>query len=197
MNRQLISQALHKTLLPIIVISWILLIASFFIDISLESIGKELGEWAIYLLWIVSLPGILKRFRVKGFLQNIQIIFMQSRRRLGILMFTFALMHYAWLRLFLYIKLSVFPAPGESPPFETMGFLGLFLLIPLFITSNNRAVRILKKNWQRIHYLIYAAMWLIAFHVSLQGKLEYAIPTFAIIFLQITSWIQWKRTVPA
>src|SRR3989338_9467190 len=101
MTRQQISDILHYTLFYAFLACWVILSGSFlFIDRNLEDLGRRAGDAAIILLWVVSLPGILKRFQVKGFLQQVQIVLMRSRRRIGILMFTLAMMHATGLRLF-------------------------------------------------------------------------------------------------
>ena len=195
MNRQTISDFLHKSMYVLLVISWVIIFISFFfIKDNLRPFGLEMGYWAIRLLWLSTLPGILKRFRVIGFLQDVQIVLMKSRRRIGDLMFSFAVMHYLWNSLFFNINIGAtyIPILGQTPLFKFMGFFGLLILIPLFLTSNNFSVRILKVWWTRIHSLVYLAMWLIAFHVALQGLVVEAIITFAIAILQITSWISYK-----
>jgi len=195
-TRQSISEFLHKILYFLLVVSWALIFISFFfIKDNLRPIGLEMGNWAIRFLWLSSLPGILKRFRVTGILQDIQIILMKSRRRIGDLMFTFALMHYFWNRLFSFIGLNYFPTPDEVPLFESLGFMGLFILIPLFLTSNNFSVRFLKVWWTRLHSLVYLSMWLIAFHVALQGLIVESFITFAIAILQIISWFFYKKSL--
>src|SRR3990167_3833867 len=192
MDRQAISNILHKTLHVLLILSWVIIFVSFFfIKSNLQPIGLEMGNWAIRFLWLASIPGILKRFRATGFLQNVQIVLMRSRRRIGDLMFTSAVMHYFWNRFFIYIKFG-FPAPDKVPLFESLGFIGLFILVPLFLTSNNFSVRFLKVWWTRIHRLVYLAMWFVAFHVALQGLVLEASITFAIALLQITSWISYK-----
>ncbi len=195
MNRQAVSDFLHKALYFLLILSWVIIFGSFFfIKSNLQPVGLEMGYWAIRLLWLSSLPGILKRFRVIGFLQNIQIILMKSRRRIGDLMFSFAVMHYLWNSLFFNINTGAnyIPIPGRDPLFKIPGLLGLFILIPLFLTSNNFSVRFLKIWWTRIHSLIYVAMWLIAFHVALQGLIVESVITFLIAILQLTSWISYK-----
>lgn len=192
MNRQAISDILHPALFVIFVGLWIITIGSFaFIGVNMHELGELAGQAAIITLWIVSIPGIFKRFQVKGILQDVQIVLMRSRRRIGDIMFTLAVMHYLWMRVFLFIEFEYFPQPGDIPLYETLGFMGLFLLLPLFITSNNFSVKLLKKGWHWLHRLIYIAMWLIAFHVSLQGEWLYAIPTFAVALLQAMSWINF------
>ncbi len=196
MNRQSISDFLHKTLLYILIISWIIIFISFFfINENLRVYGLEMGNWAIRFLWLASIPGILKRFKIAGFLQDFQIVLMKSRRRIGDLMFSFAVMHYLWNSLFFNINTGAnfIPILGQTPLFRIMGFLGLFILIPLFLTSNNFSVRFLKVWWTRIHSLVYLAMWLIAFHVALQGLVVESVITFTIAILQITSWFYYKK----
>lgn len=191
--RQKISDFLHKFLIYPLVISWIIIFISFFfISTNLRPYGLEMGNWAIRFLWLASIPGILKRFRVFGFLQDVQIVLMKSRRRIGDLMFTFAVMHYLWNKAFFLIKVNDYPGLLNLKLFEWLGFTGLLILIPLFLTSNNFSVRFLKVWWTRIHSSIYFAMWLIAFHVALQGLVVEAAMTFAIAILQITSWISYK-----
>ena len=194
-TRQNISEFLHKILIYPLVISWIAVFVSFFfINMNLQPIGVEMGNWAIRFLWLSSIPGILKRFKVVGFLQDVQIVLMKSRRRIGDIMFSFALMHYFWNRLFFFIRLNYFPTPDKVPLFESLGLMGLFILIPLFLTSNNFSVRFLKVWWTRLHSLVYLSMWLIAFHVALQGLIVESVITFILATLQIGSWISYKNS---
>ena len=153
-------------------VALIVLFSLFVAGPPFSSFGILAGQISIRLLWVVSTPGILKRFRVTGLLQQVQIVLMKSRRRLGILTFLLMSAHALWVRLLVDIR---------------SGFAD-------FVTSNNYSVRLLKKNWTRIHSLIYISMWAIAIHVSLQDAQEYAIPTFAVAVLQIISWIFFIAT---
>lgn len=191
-----------KTVLEVVFYSlWILLIFSIFFPQSFEwsLVSGWAGKVAIFLLWVIALPGILKRFKSKGVLQKVQTFLMIIRRQMGILMFVLALSHYFWGRVLIYIQYG-FPQPGSIPVFETFGFLTLAILTPLFLTSNDWSVRFFKKNWHRIHALIYVAMWLIAVHVSMQSFnhfVLYGIPTFVIAFLQLASWVNVWVSIPA
>jgi len=197
MNAQTLSNLLYKMLFWIIVIVTIILVGSFFfMKLPLGTYGVLAGKIAIHLFWLVSIPGIFKRFRVTGILQKIQIILMRSRRRLGILTFLLMTTHALWVRLFFDIQESFSNFLPSLSTFERFGLIGLILLIPLFVTSNNYSVRLLKKNWKRIHSLIYVSMWLIAFHVALQGSRLFAIPTFTVAILQAVSWIYFLTTKP-
>ncbi len=57
------------------------------------------------------------------------------------------------------------------------GFIGVFILIPLFFTSNRKSMRQLKINWKKIQRFSYAAILLSLLHVAILNKtwLIYAI----------------------
>lgn len=157
--------------------------------------APPMGDIAIILLWIVTIPGILKRFAVTGFLQKVQIILMRCRRRLGVLMYLAAMTHYIWMRVFIYFDQGL-PTLSEIPTFEIVGFLTLTILFPLFITSNNPSKKFLKDTWQKIHYLIYIAIWFAALHTSLNDTtrfIKFGVPTILIAAVQIASRVrEWE-----
>jgi len=48
-----------------------------------------------------------------------------------------------------------------------LGLLALIIFISLLLTSNKWSIRVLKKNWKRLHILVWAAIPLAFFHSSL------------------------------
>jgi sulfoxide reductase heme-binding subunit YedZ len=54
-----------------------------------------------------------------------------------------------------------------------VGFAAWVLMIPLVLTSNNRAVRALRKNWGRLHMLVYPALFLAWLHIAWQVRSTY------------------------
>jgi sulfoxide reductase heme-binding subunit YedZ len=46
-------------------------------------------------------------------------------------------------------------------------------MTPLGLTSNNRAVRALRKNWGRLHMLVYPALILAWLHIAWQVRSSY------------------------
>ena len=183
----------------------ILGVSFLFMETNLIVPGAFAGRLSIYLLWIIAIPGILKRFKVKGNLRNIQIVLMNNRRQLGILMFVLATMHYFWVRLFLYITNGF---PTTLPLYQTFGLLAFNLSILLLVTSNNFAVKKMKRWWQILHYLAYPIMLLLILHVTLQkpdyqiaslnvnlnNTLQYAIPSIVVLILQAASWISLAKS---
>jgi len=189
----------------IYIILAILLVSFAFLPTNLVSIGAIFGRFAIYTFWIIAIPGILLRFKVKGILRNIQIVLMSVRRQLGILMFVLVLVHYLWSRGFIYVKFGI---PATIPTFQILGVISFLMLIPLVITSNNFFQKKMKKWWQILHYLSYPIMVLLIFHTALQpssteifggnfslsNTIQYAIPTILILIIQAASWVYLYQT---
>jgi sulfoxide reductase heme-binding subunit YedZ len=88
---------------------------------------------------------------------------------------------------------------GElSTPYIVMGWLALALFIPLAVTSNDIAVRALKRSWKRLHRLVYPAAILTFLHWLLSAF----DPTTAIIHIVVLAAIellriglQWRQRV--
>ena len=57
------------------------------------------------------------------------------------------------------------------------GFIAVLILVPLFFTSNRKAMKLLKSNWKKLQQFAYAAIFLSLLHVVLLEKtwLIYAI----------------------
>jgi sulfoxide reductase heme-binding subunit YedZ len=79
------------------------------------------------------------------------------RRMIGLYSFFYASMHFS---VYLFLDLgsywSQIGADIIKRPFITVGFAAWLLLIPLAITSNQWMMRKLKKNWQKLHKIVYA-----------------------------------------
>lgn len=55
-------------------------------------------------------------------------------------------------------------------PFALYGYLTLLLLIPLVLTSSRRAMRLLGKNWKRLHRLVYLIVPMAVYHYWLRDE---------------------------
>jgi sulfoxide reductase heme-binding subunit YedZ len=58
----------------------------------------------------------------------------------------------------------IFSTGFAKTPYARYGALALALLIPLAFTSNRLAMRLLGKNWKRLHWLVYGAVPLAVYH---------------------------------
>jgi sulfoxide reductase heme-binding subunit YedZ len=77
-------------------------------------------------------------------------------------------------------------------PFITVGFTAWLLLLPLALTSNRWMMRLLKKNWQRLHRLVYAIAILAVLHYwwlvksDIREPLLYALILALLLAVRIT-----------
>lgn len=135
------------------------------------SYAGTLGTVSLILFVITLIPGILRRFKLtssSGGKILTQMI-LPIRRQLGIAMFITAFAHSIGLRWETFQLAAETGVPPQPPLFEIFGTVSLLILLPLFITSNQQSVRILKRGWKNLHRLIYVAGWIIFGHVTLQG----------------------------
>lgn len=160
---------------------------------------RELGELAAqasfvtYLLTLI--PGILRRLQIYPLYTNpIATIFMLFRRQLGITLFFLAFTHNIFSRMLpLIIFYGFGPELTQASTFEMMGTLSLIILFPLWLTSNDTSVKILGRNWKKLHAFTYLALFFIFLHVLLQ-KSNWALPGALFLGLEVLSWIiAWSR----
>ncbi len=122
----------------------------------INELEHRLGEAGLQLL-IASLAVTPLR-RVAG------INLIRFRRMLGLMTFYFVSLHLlVWLVLDVQIPAQIW-ADIVKRPYVTVGFTAFVLMIPLALTSSNRAVRRLGANWRRLHKLVYPAAVLGAVH---------------------------------
>jgi len=107
------------------------------------------GEWALRFL-LLSLAMTPLRLLLK---KSWPIRF---RRMIGLYAFFYACLHFS---VYLFLDLgsywSQIGADIIKRPFITVGFTAWLLLIPLALTSNQWMMRKLKKNWLKLHKLVY------------------------------------------
>jgi sulfoxide reductase heme-binding subunit YedZ len=116
----------------------------------------ECGKWAIRFLLVCLAMTPLNRYF--GWSSAIQL-----RKPAGLWAFGFAVLHvltymrdvqFTWLQ-------------WPMPTYIVLGMLGLLILAALAVTSNRWAMRRLRKNWKRLHRLVYLAGNLVIFHAIL------------------------------
>lgn len=121
-------------------------------------IGKKLGTITAMLLTLTLLPGILKRLQ---WFQTIRTTLMVFRRHFGILMYWTAVAH--GMGVF-GLQAIVASNPVQPNLFIASGSIATFLCFPLLLTSNDIAVRIMKKWWNVLHKLVYLVLVFAAIH---------------------------------
>jgi methionine sulfoxide reductase heme-binding subunit len=92
------------------------------------------------------------------------------RRAIGVLAFTYVALHLlVWLVLDVQAMARVW-ADIVKRPYITIGMIGFVLMLPLVLTSNNRAVRRLGPLWRQLHKLTYIVVLLGGLHFMMLRK---------------------------
>ena len=163
----------------------------------IAALTHHTGEWALRFL-LLSLAMTPLRLILK---QSWPI---RVRRLLGLYAFLYASLHFS---VYLFLDLGSYwqqiGADIIKRPFITVGFTAWLLLLPLAITSNQWMMRKLKKNWLKLHKLVYAIAVLAVLHYwwlvksDVREPLLYA-TILALLFAirlkpRVHSWLAGRR----
>jgi len=117
----------------------------------IEVFTRASGEWALRLLLFTLLMTPLRK--LTGVSR-----WLQLRRMLGLFAFFYVIVHfmsYLWLDQF--FDWPEILADIVKRPFITAGMVAFLMLLPLALTSTNRMMRRLGRNWKRLHRLAWVA----------------------------------------
>jgi len=115
------------------------------------------------------------------------------RRRIGV-----AAALYAGAHLLIYVldqkwNLVVVATEIVKRFYLTIGFASLLVLAILALTSTNGWQKRLKRNWKRLHWLVYPAVFVALVHFFIQSKLKIGEPAFA---AGLFAWLMFWRLLP-
>ena len=148
-----------------------------------ETMIRRMGDWAFYLLLITLTVTPLRQ--ISGWSGVIRF-----RRMLGLYSFFYACVHfltYIWFDHF--FNWTEILQDIIKRPFITVGFISLLLLLALAVTSNQFMISRLRKNWARLHKLVYVIAILVLFHYFMMIKADYYEPLiFAVILTVLLGW---------
>jgi sulfoxide reductase heme-binding subunit YedZ len=124
-----------------------------------EFVTRSLGTWALVLLLVTLSVTPLRWLTGWAWL-------LRLRRMFGLFAFFYACLHVlAFVSLDHWFDLAAIWTDVLKRPYVTAGFTAFVLLLPLALTSTNRAVRRLGgRNWQRLHRLVYAIAPIVVLH---------------------------------
>ena len=115
----------------------------------IKEITLHTGEWTLLFLVFTLSMTPLKR------LTNLN-IWISARRMLGLFAFFYASLHMlTYIGLDYQFDLSAISKDIFTKKFIFVGFTAWLLMVPLAITSSKKMMGILKKNWIKLHRLIY------------------------------------------
>lgn len=131
-----------------------------------------------------------------------QVGFIRLRRMFGL--FTF---FYATLHLVIYTWLDLELAWGHlwedivKRPYITVGMLAWLMMLPMALTSNRFMIKKLRKNWKRLHQVIYVVIGLACLHFiwlvksDITEPLIYAGIGLILLLIRIINYYHGQRTV--
>ena len=159
----------------------------------IESLEHRYGMLALQLIVLGLAVTPLRRF--------IGVNLMPLRRAIGVLAFLYVGAHLlVWAVLDVQSPTAIW-ADIVKRPYVTLGMAGFVLLLPLALTSNDRALRRLgARRWRVIHRLVYPAAILGAVHYLWQTKgfqIEPIVYLSVIVALLVTRvWRPVRRSAP-
>ncbi|GAB3280446.1 sulfite oxidase heme-binding subunit YedZ [Parahaliea aestuarii] len=129
-----------------------------------KRIMLQTGEWSLRLLALTLLVSPLRQWSGKAWV-------MRLRRMLGLYAFFYACVHLlAFGHFYLGWSPAILVEELAERPYITVGFAAWLLLVPLAVTSTRNWQRRLRRNWQRLHRLIYPAAVLACLHLLWQAR---------------------------
>ena len=145
------------------------------------------GDWAV--IFVLCSLALTPARSVFDWMRLVQI-----RRRIGV-----AAALYAGLHFLIYVAdqkwdLVVVALEIAKRFYLTIGFATLLMLTALAVTSTNGWQRRLKRNWKRLHWLVYPAAVLAILHFFIQSKANVGEATVA---AGLFAWLMVWRWLPA
>jgi sulfoxide reductase heme-binding subunit YedZ len=115
------------------------------------------------------------------------------RRRIGVAAALYAVAHLLIYALDQKWNLIVVAMEIAKRFYLTIGFVALLALVALAVTSTDGWQKRLKRNWKRLHWLIYPAALLAIVHFFIQSKVRIGEAAFAAGLL---AWLMLWRVLP-
>ena len=159
-----------------------------------DYITDQTGTWTLAML-VISLTVTPLR-RITKWNEIIKL-----RRMLGLFAFFYATLHMlTWAWLFNRFDTTLMVEDVVKRPFITVGMATFLILLSLAVTSNQFAIRRLKRKWQTLHRLVYVAAiggivhfwWLVKADVTEPRR--WAVAVGALLGFRV--WWSW-RTRPS
>lgn len=116
------------------------------------------------------------------------------RRRIGVAAALYAGAHFLIYVLDQKWNLVVVATEILKRFYLTIGFASLLVLTILAVTSTNGWQKRLKRNWKRLHWLVYPAVFVALIHFFIQSKVKIGEPAFA---AGLFAWLIFWRLMPA
>jgi len=151
------------------------------------------GDWTIrFLLITLAVTPVRKLTR--------QYWMIRYRRMLGLFAFFYGCLHLlTWIVVDKFFDFPEMLADIAKRRFITVGMIAFALMIPLALTSTQKAIRRMGKRWTKLHRLIYFSAiagvihywWLVKADITLPRM--YALILAGLLLYRIIDWAERKR----
>jgi sulfoxide reductase heme-binding subunit YedZ len=145
------------------------------------------GDWAVIFLMLS-----LAMTPARALLDWMPLV--QIRRRIGVAAALYAGAHFLIYVLDQKWNLVVVATEIVKRFYLTIGFVALLALVVLAITSTDGWQKRLRRNWKRLHWLIYPAAFIAIVHFFIQSKVKIGEPAFT---AGLFAWLMLWRLLPA
>lgn len=143
----------------------------------LHEMGHTLGTLTFVFYVLTLLPSMIRRLKFPK-LFPIMSILLPFRRQFGVLMFLVAFAHQGFttvLPSLIFVDFDYSKLAPQLSAHHIAGYAAWWLLFPLWLTSNDAAIKYTGKWWKRIHKLTYVAIFAIMAHLALVDHWLYAV----------------------
>lgn len=149
-------------------------------------IEHQLGLWALQFLIASLCISPLRRMGLN---------LVRFRRALGVMAFLYAVLHFlAWVVLDMGLRWSEIIADLWKRPYIILGFVAFCALLPLAVTSTDRAMRRMgPQRWRQLHRLTYVAAAAAALHYVVLVK---GWPTEPLVYAGVVAALLLMRLRP-
>lgn len=152
-----------------------------------QGLTHYLGMGAIRLLYLTLCVSPLARRLKVGQL-------MRLRRPLGLWCFVWASLHfYVWLALDLQFYWALIGTEIVQRKFLLLGFAMWLILLAQAITSIPRLMRAMKRNWRRLHSLIYPVALMAPIHFWWSVKSGWIEPLLYFLMALLLLWLRYEQ----
>ena len=159
----------------------------------IEFVTRSTGTWTLVILLATLCVTPLRQ--LTGWTELVRV-----RRLLGLFAFFYACVHFSiWIGVDQFFDWPAMLKDILKRPFVTVGFAGLLLLVPLAVTSTDAMRRRLKRNWARLHMLVYAVPVLGVLHYwwlvkkGVQTPFPYTVAVAVLLGWRLLVWVRRAR----
>jgi len=150
----------------------------------INALEREYGEVALKLL-VLGLT-------ITPLRKHVGLNLLKFRRAIGLSAFFFVVAHFGVWALLDVQSMDRVVADILKRPYVTIGMVGLVLLVPLAVTSNNLCIRRLGAKWRKLHLLTYPAVALGALHYVWLAKGFQLEPLIYAVVIGVLLALRWK-----